>query len=381
MVSAIPTPDQSWRDTSFRDSGALEQPTPWKAWVRPMLILAVGIHGILLFVPLPGAQEASKPAKDKEAPVKITKVSTSAPKLAKVTPKPNVPAKLDTPKVNRPASVTQAPPPVTPPKPVEKAPDPVKTPDASKTDTPPAQKPGEEKGTESGTELNNTPTPFSDFPHYNPSTPDCFSKGLGDSCRIVQQPLAALTSYFEKEVPGKKFTLSSPEAISGGKVYEVSKGNMKLFLSLLEDGGSTVYILAPQAVRDLSELKAAAVVPDDLVQAVGAVASETSSDEDFSAPNYFYSQLSQQDQDGSLIAAEPKGAIHLMQKAKGVAPEAILGQLRSQMSGMEVAAAAQYGGGALYQLKRGSFKGYLNLVPTKDGNGTNVIIWAENPAS
>jgi hypothetical protein len=42
---------------------------------------------------------------------------------------------------------------------------------------------------------------------------------------------------------------------------------------------------------------------------------------------------------------------------------------------------ATYGGGQLYELKKGTSKPfYLNLVPTKDGKGTIVVVWRSKPA-
>jgi len=41
---------------------------------------------------------------------------------------------------------------------------------------------------------------------------------------------------------------------------------------------------------------------------------------------------------------------------------------------------ADYGGGAVYEVRQGDTTWYLNLVPTLDGNGTIIVVWNRDPS-
>ncbi len=53
-------------------------PAPLRMLLRPMLFLALGLHALLLFVPIPSEQKP-KEADDKKDPLKITQLPTAKP--------------------------------------------------------------------------------------------------------------------------------------------------------------------------------------------------------------------------------------------------------------------------------------------------------------
>ena len=86
-----------------------------------------------------------------------------------------------------------------------------------------------------------------------------------------------------------------------------------------------------------------------------------------------------------LAGLNPAHAIHLLGAARLTTTNADAQQKYSSSASMlpslqsifEVSKSDNYGNGLLYKLKKSSFTGYLNLVPTKDGTCTIVVLWAE----
>ncbi|MGA7933774.1 MAG: hypothetical protein WCA35_09525 [Kovacikia sp.] len=64
-------------------------PAPVRMLIRPMLFLALSLHALLLFIPLP-SENKLKEADDKKDPLKITQVPTAQPASSKPKPKPAI---------------------------------------------------------------------------------------------------------------------------------------------------------------------------------------------------------------------------------------------------------------------------------------------------
>lgn len=62
-------------------------------------------------------------------------------------------------------------------------------------------------------------------------------------------------------------------------------------------------------------------------------------------------------------------------------PDVVLDELKPQLKsiGIEPTTQGEYGGGTVYQVKKGSSVRYINLVPTKGSIGTLVIVWNRDP--
>ncbi|MCY7277585.1 MAG: hypothetical protein LH702_28575, partial [Phormidesmis sp. CAN_BIN44] len=233
--------------------------------------------------------------------------------------------------------------------------------------------------------------PLTTFPHFPGAQPGCLGV---PSCYSTGKALAIVSGYFEKELPNKKYTVQPSPLESDRKVYEISKDGTKLFLSLIFDGNSTLYVLA-DAPRSLADLqKTVQISPEftnnilsQLSQSVSG--SELASNLDptpnkFADPNAFFTSLGGADAEGFEVSAEANSEVESLKLVSGQAPQQLFSSFFSgnlQNSGFEsTPISSGYGGGDLYQIKKGSSKPfYLNLVPTKDGTSTIVVVWRSQP--
>jgi hypothetical protein len=122
------------------------------------------------------------------------------------------------------------------------------------------------------------------------------------------------------------------------------------------------------------------VVPEEFYSVLAEVGEELEMRQQFADPSQFYSKLSSVESDGSLIPAQLREEIQAQKLVAGQTPDAVYdSMLPSLQSVFEVSESGSYGGGNLYTLKKDSFTGYLNLVPTKDNSGTIIVLWTEKP--
>ncbi|MER3434943.1 MAG: hypothetical protein C4288_16360 [Leptolyngbya sp. ERB_1_1] len=350
-------------------------PAAARPLVRPMLFAALGLHALLLFTPFPKQKE--KPPENKEAPVKITqlptaKASAKTPKVAIA--KPNKPA---LPKINRPN-----PNPI-----VQKSIEPP-TPQAA---TPPESTTPPKSETRSSNKADTANA--ADFPHYNPSTPNCFGVGLGENCRVATANLATVTAFYLSAPKAKGFTLTPDEDSADKKIFTVTTPDKKtLFLHLFKDAPTTVILLSDSKVTDLATLKGSVNIPADYYNLLTALAPQVDRSDNpqtnaqpqqFAKPEMFYNVVSEAElQTGSIPELRPgiDGSPTLI---LGQTPEVFYQTIATAgLSGtFQVTQKGQYGGGNLYQLKKDSTTFYMNLVPTKDQKGTIVVTWLKNPGS
>lgn len=345
-------------------------PTAARSLVRPMLFTAIGLHALLLFMPFP-EERKEKPPESKEAPVKITQLPTTK-AIDKQTPKvklaqPNKPA---LPKINRPNAnpnlvVLQKP---------QEAPTPM---------TPPVQQ--GEVAAKPGT------TTSADFPHYQPSTPDCFGKGLGENCRVATASLANVAAFYLSAPKAKGFTVTPDEDSAAKKVFTVATPDQKtLFLHLFKDEPTTVILLSESKISDLSALKGSVNIPADYYNLLTDLTQQVdrsdnpqtnAQPQNFEQPQMFYNVVSEAElQTGTIPELRPSidGSPTL---ALGQAPEMFFQtMMASGLSGtFEVKPKGKYGGGNLYELKKDSTTFYMNLVPVKGQTGTIIVTWLKAP--
>jgi hypothetical protein len=335
-------------------------PAPVRLLVRPMLAIALGLHAFFLFTPLPAEQKATVQEDDKkEEKVTITKIGKSAPAAR---------TKINRPKLPRLAGR---------PKPANPLP-------------PPAPKPETAPG-QAGTAQKD---PFADFPHFQPSTPDCFGVGLGDSCRIASANLATVAAHFKKALPEKKYQAAEIASDPNRRLFQVTKGNDSIFLTLLADGATTVYVLAPQEIKSLKDLRGAIVVPETYYTLLAGVlpapdpsdpaSTNNALPEQFTQPQYFYTSIEQFAEQGNAIIPEFRSGIDGSPSFfAGQLPDGVYATLESSLRGIfeEVSEVGIYGGGKLYRLKKANSIVFLNLVPTKAQDGTIIITWTRDPRS
>jgi hypothetical protein len=317
-----------------------------------MLVVALGLHALALFTPIP-SEPPPRPKSDVKEPVKLTQLSkTAAPQL-----RPTVQRQLPT--VNRPKPAISTPAPASKPKAeaTGKA--------ASKTQT----------------------DPFADFPHVSPSTPDCFGRGLGDNCRIVAAPLETVVAYFRQALPARKYQFAVEESGNGRAIFRIAKGYRQGYLSILTDSPTTVYVIAEQPVKNLEMLKGAVVVPPELYQLIGALvpspdpndpaATNLARREQFAQPDLFFKPSADPD-------AVPEGLPGLdgsPSLVPGQTPLSLYAAIAPSLNSIfeTVSTSGNYAGGPLYTLKKGSTLVYLSLTPSQAIDGTIISVWLRDP--
>lgn len=336
-------------------------PAPAQLLIRPMLFISLGLHGLLLFLPF--ASNKNPVLAKKEQAVKITQlppVGKSAPKsTSKLSTKPR-PSTRQSIALNRPRVVV-----------------PRRQADQTRANSA-AKQANRPRAAQPATATAGTNSPFADFPHYPGAEPGCFGK---DSCRQAAAPLDQVVMYFTKELPAKKYEIQPDTSEAERKVYQVSKGGTVQYLNLFANEGGTAYVLSDKPLK-VADIKKAVEVPGELYAVLGELGDESVDDTAFTDPTQFYSKLSSEDADGSILAAEPNPAIDGSPKlVAGQTPDKVMSDLQPklQSNGIEVSDSGTYGGGSLYQMKKGAFTGYINLVPTKDRTGTIVVVWTSSP--
>jgi hypothetical protein len=360
-------------------------PEPFNQLMRPLVLVSVGLHAALLLAPIP-----SPPVKPKPAQPKTVKITTLPPLKSKrlVTNKLKLSSKtLLKPRlapvvhkglvIHRPTKKVL--------NKVAKAPN-QKTPKPQNASQPvPPVKPSPPE--ESRSDPNN---PMNDFPHYPGESEGCLNVS---GCFETHKPIDVVSKYFQEQLPLKKFTVTpvvNNEA--DRKVYQISKGGAQQFLNILvPDGKTAVYVLAEKAMT-VGDLQNAVQIPPDFSENVMASLPDgtaVESADPFTTPTDFFSNPGGVETDGPNkgmdINPEQNPEIDSMKLVPAQTPQKLFSDFfapnLTQSGYQPPKPVATYGGGQLYELKKGTSKPfYLNLVPSKDGKGTIVVVWRSKPA-
>ncbi len=358
-------------------------PEPFNQLVRPLVLVSIGLHAGLLLTPIP-----APPVKPKPAQPQTVKITTLPPVKASQT-KSLVKNKLSAKTLLKPrlsplvrkglvihrstkktiTKVAQAP--------NQKTPNPQKTSQPEPFVRPaPVDEPSSDPS-----------NPMNDFPHYPGAVAGCLGV---QSCYETGKPIDAVSQHFQQQLPLKKYTVTPTSNDADRKVYQIHKGGVAQFLNILSEGKSAVYVLAEKALT-LADLQQAVQIPSDfseniLAQLPAGSSSESTdpSPDQFASPNDFFSKLGGDAADGSVMNPEMNSEIDSMKLVSGQTPQQLFSGFFApnlNQSGYQPKPVATYGGGQLYELKKGTFKPfYLNLVPTQDGKGTIVVVWRSKPA-
>jgi hypothetical protein len=314
-------------------------------WVWLIVLVSLGLHVGLMLIPT-GEESKPTPPKEQEKQVRVTQLPTlNKTAVSKATPKPSTPAQ---PQRITPVREAAIPPAVTP---IDRPKSPI---------TPSSTKPSETKPSEP--ESNN----WADFPIYPTAQPGCF--GL-QSCMQTSDALAKVSDFFTKELAKKKYESKLTAQASDRAIYQVSRNGQAQFLSILQSEKGTVYVLA-DAPRTLEDLKKAVEVPPEVSEILSNLDAQAADPTLFAQPALFY--------DGQVQKAGIRNISLVASQANTMMDEYFRSNL--QNNGYEVTdLPQQYGGGSLYQVKKGSVTLYLNLVPTKDGTNALVVAWKNAP--
>ena len=260
------------------------------------------------------------------------------------------------------------------------------------------------------TQPNDQGDPFQGFPFYQPSTPNCFSKGYGEQCRIAEATLDVVKAFFDKSLPANKYEIEQPiEDAADKRIYKISKGGKSRYLHLFVDGSTVVILLSGEKLSSLEQLKGAAPNPPDAYTAALAEipsspnpnsndsTSSSPAYSNFDQPQFFYvraltpeelSGIGSIGPDGKQIPPpEPefKASISSTKLILGKSPKDVYGQdlqLRLGSIFKSVTLVGAYGEGPLYEMKTDKHSFFLNLITAKDTGpqgGTIIVTWTENP--
>jgi hypothetical protein len=210
-------------------------------------------------------------------------------------------------------------------------------------------------------------TDLKDFPSYpgSAASPD-------SGAFTTTAPFEKVTAFFNQTLIAQNQRWKA-QSISTGpdlQIYQIASGSTTRYLNIFSSPPiGTQYVLTeqPTTLTALKDTESAnAQIGDilaDLKGIEGVDASQTAEPVQFSR----FSEI----QNMNLIP--------------GAQPEKALDQyLRTPLvqNGFQVEENPQpYGGGPLYALKRQTFVGYLNLVPSRDGKATVIVIWNKLPTT
>lgn len=314
---------------------------PWWPYVRPLWLLSLGLHVGAFLIPV-GTKEPPKPPVAAKS-VKVTRIAVPN------KPKPKQVKKLRLSVSPRPKPIVRAAVPAilsTRPKVKTLTPSPIPT-------VIPSLAPQEE-----------TDNSGLDLPLYPGAV-----EGCNGACLATPDALDKVAAFFDKELPTKKWKRERTENTVARQVFRISKGNVTQYLSIIatDNPKGTAYVAADQP-KTQADLKSSVAVPQEVAEILSNVNAQ---DVDASATAQ-----------PALFSKRPK--ILSMSSLEGETPDTVFDTFFStnlRNNSYEFSpSTTTYGGGPVYEIKREKFKGYINLVPDKDGKGTVIVIWEAPPA-
>jgi len=359
----------------------LKKLPPSVLWlIRPALFLSVGLHLLLLLLPiLPDrtsdedsdlAQEELEETQVTLTPLPIAPTPEPQPSIKVPTPAPSPTAQLPSPAVPPSPTLNAAPaiPPSQPaapsasPPPVSASPtatvEPSAQPSPAASPLPPPQ--------------NRIVAPFASFPHLDGAQPGCFNQSAGDCQQVsgnFRQVSQALTAQLSRQGYDVKQRDDLEE--TGRQVYEVTKDQVVRYLSVISsDLAGTAYILASEPVTQADIEQIGTVQAELQTLLSNSLGGNAASATQFAYPEFFFAGA----QPRSEISGQPylAGGSEATQLADRLTNEL-------QTNGFQVSQIGEYGGGPLYEVSQKAFLGYINLVPTQEGTGTIVVVWQSIP--
>jgi hypothetical protein len=329
-------------------NSALTPQIPWQSYFRPLWWVSLGLHLLLLRIPLPVKQPPPKIVKS----VKITKLTPVSKAKSEVSPKPTLALKP------KPIPQTVSAVPVQVPRRMAntKLSQPQPTPQSTLQPTPtPEQKIPPNRRDKKV---------LKDFPQY----PDAIT-GCDEYCFQTQASLEEVATYFEKKLSDQQWKLKLlPNKDTDRKIYQVEKGGLTQFLSILmAQPTGTIYVLADQE-RNLEDIKQT----QESVAMISSILAEVKDIEAVDRSSTAQPKLFERESD---IVSQ-----NLIQRMKPDEVWTTYFERAFTKDSFEVSRTSNpYGGGPVYEVQRASFTGYLNLVPSEDGNGTVVVLWKVPP--
>jgi hypothetical protein len=391
---------------------ALKSSQPfWQSLIRPMLLISLGLHGLLLMLPTSSETKPEPPAEDK---VSLTELPTENRPVAPPSARPSATPRL----VVKPAVRPVIPPPprrVDAPPPLRSTTSPPQQlPRVAQPSTPAQPTPTAAAATTSpspGTAAPIAPTaptappadPFtSGFPIYPSTQPGSFGlpSDYDASSRRTDDDMEKVNDFYVNGLSEANYVTTAVEQ-AGRTVYQVTKADQTRYLTLIPnpEGNGTSIILSndllpmdlaggsvesPAVGRFYSELP---IPPDESWQDVSEVTQPL--DAIMASSTDFFTSLGGIGADGFSSPPELRAG-----NIRGVVgagdPDTVYASLQSQLQAGQftTTAAGSYGGGSVYEVSRTDqyppneqVVRYLVLVPTLDGTKTFIFVWDRAPGS
>lgn len=200
----------------------------------------------------------------------------------------------------------------------------------------------------------------------------CF--GLGTCRQITGVPFRGTGNTLQQQLAAQGYTVKQRSDLeeTGREVYEIAKDGKTRYLNILSsDLNTTVYIVTPEPIQ-LADLQGSDAIRAELVDILDTLAAGNTADvSQFFQPEAFFSSTTPKPETGGQLRLVPN-----------TLPEQFYPVLNSALQAGQfvLTDAGGYGGGRLYEVTRGAYTGYLNLVPTQDGSGTIVVLWSQLPS-
>lgn len=353
-------------------------PTPVRVLIRPMLFLSLGLHALLLLLPLPPQSEPEPDSLTELLPEEqmIKVVPTPKGTIAPTPPKPAppTPAAPPSPAATRPItppprSQSTQPPIVTAPAPTpqlpttEASPTPTPTtPDIALTPLPPAE-PEPEETTVTGA--------FDDFPNPEGVVGGCLRLNQCQQAEGVR--LTQLVQDLQTALRQQGYTVTALDVDEdqGRRVFAVTKGEETRYLNLFSTPEGAMYLLAEQ-ILTLADVQAMATAREQLVNQVQGLSRQSAQGPNFAQPNLFFTEVGLPKE-----GLEPYWPLVANQTPDRLWTTQLAPQLQQQ--GFNIAPLPDYAGGPLYQVQQGGLVYYVSLVPAAGGQGTIVTLWSQLP--
>lgn len=350
-------------------------PPSVKPFLKPMLLISLGLHAVVLFVPLPSPPK---------------KVELPKPKAIKITTIPalRTPPKSLMQRLNRPKSLARNVTPLITQKGILlKSRQPKETTPTNQAQTKQEAKPNSTKS-EQQQNTGSAGDAWSNLPTYTKNTQTC--TGI-DGCIQTSDSFAEVTKYFEEDLSTKKFNFSkeNTEQASFGNEYRaykvVNKNGEAQFLSILFNGENTKYVWAPEIVSP-ENIVSGSAIPSDITTFIGELPAdfEDASKKQLSPERFpdaaarrFYIDIEQPD---FGFNNAPADAPIIVSSSPTDAYQNLSGKLSSSGYSTKPISAG-YGGGSLYEItKPGKSKPfYVTIIGTKKGDGSIVALWLSMP--
>ncbi len=342
--------------------------------IQPALFASLGLHVLLLLLPLPDRSIPEPVALEADTQVRVTPLpaprttpTASAPPSPTPSPSPQ-PSVLPTPMprqavVQRPAVVAR------PPTPQPPALPPIQSPPASPS---PSPAPLATLALPSPDPVPLPALPFADVPVLAGAETGCY--GLGTCHRLVGgMDFRTAGRTLEEQLKAQGYTVRFRDDIeaAGSKTYEITKDGETRYLNVLSAGlNDAVYLVTPQPIS-LADLQNSDLPRAELEGVLNGLPATTANATQFAEPEAFFT--------GALPRSETGGELRLVVSPPDQVLPMLTGQLQSQ--GFTLIEAGGYGSGLLYEVTKGALTAYLNLVPTSDRSGTVVVLWSNLPES